>query len=329
MPAAVLLVTVAQAGLEATPGTGVAATHVVDHDPGSFNLKRDIKKIRIRNAGSLATGHRSYPGQEMVAVDYSFPVTYDRLIVYLNQFLGPLTAGAGAGADKTWTWDGTKISDLLDQQKRTTFEVGGTNWPSDLKVVGCAGDKLTLSIKQNDNWQGKVAYIGMVTTEAARTGALTLPATLVDVLGTTTKVYIDSSTIGTTQVVGSIVTAEIEIDLGTAARFTLDSTGTPYRIAQPNPRVIGCKMVAEFGALTEYDAWVADTARKVRIVSTGPVLGGSFYKAQFDLYGTWEAAPLGWDNGVGTLALELKGRYDATAAAEIGAVVICSLVALP
>ena len=329
MVASVVPVTVLQAGAEGTAGTLAAATHAVDHVPGSGKLKRDIKKIVLTNAGSYAGSHRSYTGQETSTLSYTAPATYDRLVVPFLMVLNGTATASGTAANKTW--DFTTISDTTDDLKRFSFELGGPNWPSDQFLSGVAATSLEIDIKHDSVWEYKLEGVGEELTLGTRTSALSVPTTLVDILGTNTKVYIDTAggTVGTTQVVGTVVSANIKLGTGITPRHTLDGIATPYRTARSGRRSTEATLVIEYASQTEYTAWAAGTVRKVRIEATGPALGTGTYKATINLYGPWNELEVDDDGDVKTLALTLRGQYDSTAAAEVTATLVNSISATP
>lgn len=321
-----------QAGIEATRGTLVPATSILDMDPGGGRLARDPSIIRIRNAGSLATSHRTYPGRDVLGVEISGPWTFNWAPWWFNLFLGPLATGTGAGADKTWGFGSAVVSDTADNLKSASFEFGGKDTqPQEYKLAGAVGSRLTLTIRQNDVWRYKAVLIGQVLTLAAKTGALSTLASIVDALGTLTKVYVNSSgsAFGTTQKVGSVVSADIDIAIGSAARWTLDGSRNPTRVAVVGPRSITAKVVAEYDAQTDYTAVHAATAQRVRVEALGPVLGAGTYKCNVDIPGVWDSFVVGDDDGVVTEELSLTAQYDATPAADINATVVNAAAALP
>ena len=229
MAAPIVPLQIVQFGVEVTRGTAVPATTILDMDPGGATLLRNPTMIRVRQAGSLATSHRQYVGRQIIQLDISGPFTYNWAPNWFNLFLGPLAAGLGAGANKTWTFDGTVISDIADNLKSFTGELGGKDtWPSEYQVKGLVGKKLDISISQDKVWTYKATLLGQLVTPQAKTGALSVAATIIDVLGTTTKVYIDTSAaaFGTTQRVGSVIKADISIEIGGEAPWA-----QPRRIA--------------------------------------------------------------------------------------------------
>lgn len=331
MAAPITILDVAQVGLETTRGTLVAATSILDMEPGGAALKDPVNVIRVRNAGSLATSHRSYPGLRKPEVEIAGNWTYNWAPWWLNLFLGPLAAGTGAAADKTWTFDSTVVSDTADNLKSASIELGGKDArPAEYKLAGAMGQKLTLSIKPGEPWRYKATLLATSITAAAKTASLSTLSSIVDVLTTLTKVYIDTTSVfGTTQRVGSVVSAEIEIGIGTGVRYTLDGSRNPTRQAVVGPRAISAKLIVEYDSQTEYTAAQAATAKRVRIEATGPTLGASAYRCTLDLPGTWDAYDWGDDGGVRTETLTLVGQYDATPAADIAAVVVNASATLP
>jgi hypothetical protein len=314
MVAPVQPLAVIQYAPETVAGTLLAATRVVDMYPGSGSLKRNMVPIVVRNAGSFATAHRVYAGQESTQIDYTEAATFDRLPDIGNLFFNAVATGTGSGATRTWTFTPTDTTDGL---KRFSYEVGGKDtWPSEYTVSGCVGQTLGISIKPNLPWECKIGVLGMVTTPAAKTGALSLPSTLQgdDVLWTQTKVYIDTtaSSYGTTQQVGRIVSADFNLTNGVNPRHTLDGAATPYRIALSKERTLEVTVVAEYDSQTQYTAWAAATPQRVQLKATG----ASSRAATLNVSGYWDVVPFGNDNGVITTQMKLKGLYDATTLAS-------------
>jgi hypothetical protein len=330
-PAPVIPLEVVQMGMEATRGTGVAATTVLDMDPGGATLTRNPTIIRIRNAGSLATSHRTYPGRDVIQVDISGVWTYNWGPNWLNLILGPLNTGTGASADKTWTFGSAVVSDTADNLKSCTLELGGKDtWPSEYQVKGCVVTKFDLAIRQDQPWRFKVTLLGTAVTPQAKTAALSYAATIVDVLGPGTKVYLNGtgSAFGATQKTGDVLSADLSIDIGANARYTLDGARNPTRIAVTSPRKISCKVVAEYDVQTDYTAVHAATPQRLRLEAIGPTLGGSAYKSNFDIPGVWDTFAIGKDGDVITEEMQLTAQYDTTPGADINAVVVNSTAAL-
>lgn len=322
---------VAQVGLESSRGTAVPATAVLEMDPFGATVSRNPNLIRIRKAGSLATAHRTDVGKDEIGVDVTGTFTYQWAPWWFNLALGALASGTGAGANKTWTFDSSVVSDSADTLKSATFELGGADtWPGEYQVAGCVLQKLSLSIKPDAPWMYSASLLGKAVTVQAKTSSLSVVSGVKSVLGTGTKAYFDtSSAFGTTQRTGTVISADIDIELGVDRRYTLDGARTPYRIAVTGPRKIGAKIVTEYAAQSDYTSTHAATAQRIRLVATGASLGTGNYAVTIDLPGVYSAITLGNDNGVITQELTLEGQYDATPAADIAAVVVTDSATLP
>lgn len=325
MPAPNVPQIVLQYAPETVAGTLVPATRVVDVMPGSVKWNRDIKVIKVRNAGSYAAAHRAYPGQETTEVEWSAAATFDRLADYGNLFVATVATGTGTGATRTWTFT---PSDTTDGLKRFSFEYGGTNFPQAYNLNGAVGKSLGISIKPNNVWEIKATAVGLATTNtAAVTSALSLPSTLGgdDVLWTQTKVYIDTtSAFGTTQQVGRIVSADFNITNGVDPRHTLDGAPYPYRVALAKERGLEATIVAEFDSAVQTISFASSTSQRVRLIASGP----SSRSATIDIGGVWETATIGDDNGVVTTQLKLGGLYDASISADFKLTVVNGVTTL-
>lgn len=312
-----------QRGFETTPGTLVAATHRVPADVGSIDFSPTIDRIRRRFAGSMATSHSSSSGLVHNSLSYEEAGTYDYLAVMLQSFLGPPVI-TGATADRTWTFT---PSDSVDNLKRASFEIGGKDvWAAEEKLAGAVGTSLELTWNKTDDWRLAQEYVGVRNTQGAKTAALALP-TLVPILGKTTRVYIDPTTFGTTSF-GRALSGSIRIENTTSERFGTDGNDYANRVAVLQ-RQVTASIVAEYDATTLRDSWRSGILQKLRVEAPGPSLGSTAYTARFDVPGTWETSELGDDDGVVTLEHELTAEYNATLAADIVAVIICSLTVSP
>lgn len=315
-----------QMGVQGTRnGTAVSATNVVDFE--SAQLKIDRKKIRVRRSGSMATSHRSDNG----LVDYELTVktvgTYDRIVTFLPSFLAPTITGTGASADKTWAF---LPADASDNLKALTFECGGVDsWPTSFLLGGCIGKSMTIEMTQEGLWNCTWVFIPQTKTNGSLTGSLSAASSLVDILGYSTKVYIDTTTIHTTQP-GQMISAKLQVDLGTIPLHYLGSTtGEAGDVQQTKRRTVKLDVIGAWAATTEFAAWEANTLRKISLDSLGGALGDTAYEARFDFYGTTETWELGSRDGEVTQQLSLEGQYDATATADVRASVVNSIASIP
>ncbi len=329
---------IVQAGFETTPGTLHAATRVVDFMPGQAIMRRTIDTIVVPRAGSPAGGGAAWPGADNGELDIPFYVTPDDWPWWMNLYLAILTTGTGAGANKTYVQTPLDTNTTIGTGgtvNSASFEVTGADtWPMSsgaFLVAGCIGKTLDLTIRPNALWTAKATLMGMLTTQGAKTGALTARSFASYAAGPLTKVYLDTTSgFGTTQLVGRSVSADIKFDIKPQARHTLDGLSTPYRLALPDSYDVTAKIVAEFSSITEYNNWAAKTAQRLRVIFTGATLGAGNYAITLDMGGVWNtSAPLLVDKVVWAIELDLVDLYDAALSASVSSTTVSSVTPLP
>jgi hypothetical protein len=103
----------------------------------------------------------------------------------------------------------------------------------------------------------------------------------------------------------------VETDMGGTLELEVESTALA---------------VSEF-----YDKYVSMALDFVRLKAQGPVLGGTFYSLQLDVPIYWSKPTIlsGDDNGVNLYKVSGDIAYDPTGAQSLGAVLVCSLTAIP
>lgn len=321
---------VVQMGVQTSrDGTAVPATHVVDFTTAELKINRHTQ--RTHRSGSLATAHRVDP----TIADYELTIktvgTYDRIACMLPMFIAPqITASSTVSAGSAYGWAFTP-SDTSDNLKAATFQVGGVDtWPTEFILAGCVGKSLEIDIKADALWDCTWTFVPQTLASGTKTGSLTAPATLVDIVGYTTKVYIDTTTIHTTQITGRVLTAKIKIDLGTTGRYYLGASGGQAgNVLQTGHRNVTLDMTQEWQATTEYTAWNNGTERKISIDAVGPALGTATYEARFDFYGLWESWQLGNDGGAITEQISAAAIYDTTATTDVSASITNSINTIP
>ncbi len=333
--APVVVLETVQAGFETTPGTPVPATRVVDFLPGTALLKRSIATIAIPRAGSRSGPYQAYPGAEDVEIDVSFDASTDDWPWWMNLFLAPLTTGVLTGTAYTYAQTPSDtiaaIGPSSSAVQSATFEVGGKDaWPSAFQIAGVIGKTLSLTITPEAVWSAKATLMGQITAQHALTGSLSNRAIKAYATGPQTKVYLDSTSgFGTTPLVGRGVSADWSLDLKPASRHTLDGTTTPYRLALPEAYQIKCKLTAEFSAITEYNAWAAKTAQRLRLAYQGAAIGANFHTINLDHGGVWNTLDVVDDKGIWAITMETEQLFDSALSAAVASTTINTLSALP
>lgn len=294
--------------LESVKGTDLTPTRILY--PSSVpKVKRDVGSIVISPLRNSYRPNRAvYPGLDVTTLTVEGDAFYDELAFWLALLVKGGATGTGAGADKTWA---LTPSNTADDLKSATLQWGvpgsATLWKLNY-LMATAG---TFTWKKN----GAVGYsVDLVTPKApveigAFTGSLTDLAH-VPLLGTTTAVYIDSTTIGTTAD-PNVVDAELKIDNGLVITNGLNATGTGIEIVRPNPVKWELKLTRLFQTNTERTAAWAKSERKVRILTTGPSLGGSNYSHTTDLWGVIDGIEEADVDGIGAEKITVIPLEDA------------------
>ena len=337
MAAPVIVLETVQAAFEVTAGTAVAATRVVDFEPGKALLKRHINTIAVPRAGSRSGVYQAYAGAEAVELDITMMPSTDDWPWWMNLFLAPLVSGTGAGTAKTYTQTPSDtvatIGPSASAIQSATFEVGGKDtWPTPFRIAGVIGKTLDLTITPESVWSAKVTLMGMLTTQNALTASLSNRAIVAYATGPQTKVYLDTtaSAFGTTQLIGRGVSADIKIDLRPVERRTLDGTTTPYRLALPESYVVSTKLTAEFSSLAEYNVWAAKTSQRVQLAYTGAAIsGGGNHSIVLNQGGVWDTLDIVDDKGVWAITLQSEQIFDASISAAMQSVTVNTVSPLP
>src|SRR5574343_424986 len=98
------------------------------------------------------------------------------------------------------------------------------------------------------------------------------------------------------------------------------ATAVGIDVARPNPVGWELSLTRLFNTNTERTAYYAKTERKIRIVATGPALGGSNYKLQLDTWGVIDNVEEADVDGVGAEKITLIPLEDTAKDYEISLV---------
>lgn len=321
----------ARAALEVTRGTSLTPTRLIYFSEGEH--QQEVATIRPSTLGSYF-GWRSgaSAGTETNELAMSGVVTYDDLIWWANTHIKAVASGTGAGADKTWAF---VPSGTTDDIKSATVQIGysdniGATRPA-VELNYVLGNELTLKWdKQSDDgavmFDSQMVVPKAATQISAFTGSLS-DRVVIPASANTTVVTIDSTTIGTT-VDNYWTDVSWTVTNGYKNLFTLNNTTSAIDTFRPEARAWKLEGNRYYQADTEWDAYIAKTVRKVRIKTTGPVLGGSFYSIQLDLYGVWTEMQFAEADGLGMQKFTLEPVYDTTATTDFSLTVVNATAAL-
>jgi hypothetical protein len=142
------------------------------------------------------------------------------------------------------------------------------------------------------------------------------------------QLWIDSgaSAIGTTEIVGRVVSAEVTIPSGIVRKWLAAGPGGDLQFQRigRQKRHAEMRLVLELTDTTQYDQWVADTALKARLRMNGSLIESvgagptSYYHyVEVDMYGKLQDPSWGEFEGTNrTLEMTLVSEYDSDAGCD-------------
>lgn len=320
-----------RAGLETTRGTGVAMTRGIEFS--SAEHQQDIDTIypeEIR--GSYEAHYTSAPGAEVNSLELEGPLDFDLFAWLGNVHIKAVPSGTGAGADKTYTFLPTLTS---DDQKSATVQFGYTDTISatnpGISLPYVLGESLTLMWEKAPGspgvtWKSSLISPKGATQISAFTGTGTYTTSELAKAGATV-ISIDPTTIGTT-VDNDIDSAEWTYTSGYKNLYGMNNSYVAQDAFRPDPLDWELKLKRFIRNDNEWDRYVDKVKRKIRIKSTGSVLGGSFYSIQLDCYGTLSGRSTTEDEGMGFEELTYKPLYDTGLGGTTQIVLVCSLATI-
>jgi hypothetical protein len=285
----------------------------------------DIVPQELRN--SYRPNFRVYPGVERNSFTFSGDATYDDLAFWLSSAVKGGLTGTGGSADKSWAFT---PANAADDVKAFTVEFAYADLLATYggRVPGCQVDTFGLKFEKNGTvkFNAAVRSFKAATQITSFTGSLS-DRTNVDLVGTGTSYFVDTTTLGNTAD-ANIVSSEWKLNNQLVAREPQNATATGTALVRPKPVLWELAVTRYFEDKTELDTYIAKTERKVRVRTVGPSLGGSTYKLDLDLYGYWSVRKTADIDGLIVSNLTLKPLYDATATTDFAITLVNSLAAI-
>lgn len=320
-----------QAGLESTRGTGVAATRKL-YAQFTPTYERPLADF-MDQSGTYIDRHRVAYGRERVSFSAVDIVTYEDLAWWSQLMIkGGVTGTVSGTTGYLYSFTPSLATDDL---KSMTLEYGepGNVYESTQVMVNSwtlRGDS------DNDNepgWMLDVQLMGRDRTTSSYTTPMTERTTEV-VLARGTKIYVDTTTIGSTQVTGKLIDFSVTVDNGLHFKAFMEdeSNMAANKVGRGAMRVNG-QFTLEFDSDTEFANYrsAAPVQRKIRLEREGTQIGAgpAKNKVTLDLYGYWSSISFGDREGNLTATFGFAGFYDATFANVMKLDVVNSLSTLP
>lgn len=276
-----------RAALETTRGTPINPTRILENT--EFSHTPSLLAIRPRERrGSYFAYYRAAAGREQHTFTMGGNLSYNQFAWLGQVFVKGGVTGTGAGADKTYAYVPSSATDDLKSFTAewgydTTLSAGQPGFRLPFSV----GDSLTVTFDKSSAEGVTFSAdfhspkgISQITTFGGSPTALTTQA----MVPTQTAVFIDPTTIGTT-LDQYVSVAEWQLTHDWTDLDTLNQTSAAQDTFRVGARDWTLTLTRYYINDNELDRYVDKAARKIRIVSTGPSLGASNYKATLDLYG--------------------------------------------
>jgi len=322
---------VMRAGLEATRGTGVAMTRGIEFTSAEHSQEIDtIYPEELRN--SYEAHYSAQAGSEVNAIEAEAPFDFDAFAWWGNVHIKAIPTGTGGAADKTYTFVPTLTT---DDQKSASVQIGysdsiGASNPA-AALTYVIGDVLTLVWNKAPGSTGVTLRSRLISPKAStQITALTGTGTYTTselAKAAATVITIDAATIGTTAD-NDIVSAEWTYTSGYVNLYTLNNTNAAQDTFRPNPLEWELRIRRYIRNDNEWDRYIDKAKRKIRIKTTGSVLGGTFYSVQLDCYATLFNRTMAEDDGLGMEELTYRPLYDTTFGGTTQIVLVCSLASI-
>lgn len=299
-----------QIGKESVAGTTVAATRKMYFSEGSRLSRERAARPHRFMTGSRDNVRAFTLGPTVVGGTLQMSLSASEIIELLLMGIKGGVTPTGAGAAKLWAFTpGTALDSATVE-----WDDGARAW----EAGGCLVNKLKFSGNVKDENKVEAEIFGQNMATAALTGALA--ERVPDFIeGWETKLYIDAfgGTAGSTQVTGTLINWDVEIDNQLGRKYFAANTKDAGAITIGE---IGIKAKLTFeasaaAAATEFSNWDGATKRLVRLdFGNNEVISGGDKKfVTIDIPGAWDAFDLGGsDEGTRVYELALQYVYDVT-----------------
>jgi hypothetical protein len=304
-----------EVGKEITPGTSVASTRLMYFDEGSKLIRERTGRMHKFATGGRQNQLVQTNGPEMVSGQVSQPLSASEIIELLlmgvSSGVTPTRPDSG-GNPTVYLWAFTPGTAL--QAATVRHDDAARPWQG----AGLYVDKLKISGNVREGNTVSADLFGFKMIQQALTGSLT-PRTPDFIEGWETKFYIDAlgATPGTTNIAGTLINWDIEIDNQLSRKFWADNVNAAEGII-PGEIKISAKLLFEASpstSLTEYNDWDAVTNRLLRLeFGQNTTISGAYKKfVTLDLPGAWNAVDLSQsDEGTRAYEFTLDYLYDST-----------------
>lgn len=280
-----------QIGKETTRGTLVAADKQL---VGTLTMNPNQAIDRpVDEDGSLSEFQRALVVAQRATMRYEGAATYEQIIHFLAMALkgGVTPVVPGGGTDsREWTFTPNLITKNI--QDSYTFEYGDDDqeWESGFSLV----DNLELAFALNEVVTLRADLFARFPVKSTFTAALSIPA-VNELVASNAKVFIDGTfaAVGTTQKSTLVAGATVRFPTGLGPVKYADGSLDFSAVAERKRHLeMDLDLVMQADAITEYDNWVSQADRAIRLEIEGAIIEGAIkYRIRVDVIGKYATEP--------------------------------------
>jgi hypothetical protein len=309
-----------RAALETTRGTGVNPVRILELT--SFDHTPDVKLIRPEERrASYNAFYRAAAGRERHTLQFGGNLSFNQFAWLGNIYFKAVGTGTGAGSDKTYLFLPTSaVDDLKSFTAEWGYDTALSATQPGYRLPYVVGDELTVTwdkaADEGVTFQANL-HSPKAVSQISAFGGTPTALTTTAIVPVTTQVYIDPTTIGTTED-DYVQKAEFNLRHQWTDLDTLNQTTAAQDTFRVGARQWTLTLTRYGINDNELDRYYDKAVRKIRIRSTGPVLGGSNYSHTLDLYGVLDTDghKVGYVDGLAFETLKYVPVYDSTATAD-------------
>lgn len=324
---------ISQAGIEPTRGTTVAATRKAYTVWEPFSLERELQWAEGLT-GTFHDRREAQYGRIVHGLTGTEEASFEDLPWWLEHIIkGGVTPSGDGGTPVAYTRNYVP-SAAADDLKSSTIEYGTTTLP--YKVNQAMVNSATIRVLPDDQkfWMLDLEVMTRKPTQAAMTGAIADRARET-IRAPGTKLYVDSTTIGSTQVTGRFIGGSVTINNNLDFKaFAEDEDDFAANKVGRGEVTVDAQFSFEFDSNTEYANYLASqpVERFIRLEREGSQIHGSSVvnkRVRLDLNGYWSSLEAGYRNNNKILTFGLGARYNTTSGYDMRVEVVNALATLP
>jgi hypothetical protein len=306
----------AQAKIEAVRGTAeTLMTRWMYPPPGgiTWTYAQELEEI-TETTRTYATAVDRQLGYRTVRINFDLILTYEEAVWWLNCVLdgGNLTGTTTGSTPPGYTYS---LAQNVTTDDLSTFTLKAGDPGNPLKFSRCAVNQATF--RWNPQPGGETVWHMTAEVWAIFIGPTSFDSptdiTRERVLARGTKVYIDTTTLGTTQLLLASRSGEFTINNNLEEKFFSENIVDPHTDFARGPQIVTGSLVMEYLNDTEFALMRAGTVRKIRIVQTGRNIGSTpttDYKFQADFPNAkWLAPSFGYAGQNKIITMPFVGQW--------------------